>query len=218
MSYIQTSRKKYAYVSVLLCIVGANFSVCKAKDLGVQGQLFNITEESLLDVIKKKLQSLSTSGKLKILQENIARQAQSKIERPTAVKGVTKTSESRHFTYDPSLTLTSNIMDHQGRIFAHKGQKFNPLDHLSWGVPLILFDGNDPEQIIWAKDQGKAKWVLVAGPIGDLMQAEKKDIYFDQGGMIIKKFGISQVPCRISQKGKVLVVEEVLSHQKRGKK
>src|SRR3546814_7765574 len=101
MSYTQKSSRKYTYVSVFLWIVGANFSVCKAKDLGVQGQLFNITEESLLDVINKKLQALSTSGKLKILQENIARRAQSKIERPTPVKGVTKTSEHRHFTYDP---------------------------------------------------------------------------------------------------------------------
>ncbi|WP_232224431.1 hypothetical protein, partial [Candidatus Paracaedibacter symbiosus] len=59
MSYIQTSSRKYAYVSAFLWIVGSNFSVCKAKDLGVQGPLFTITEESLLDVIKTKLQALN---------------------------------------------------------------------------------------------------------------------------------------------------------------
>ena len=192
-------------------------SSCFAKDLGVQGQIFKITEESLLDVIKGKLQALSTSGKLKILQQDIARRAQSKIERPTPVRDVKKTIESRQFTYDPSLVLTSDIMDHRGQIFARKGQRFNPLEYVSWGVPIILFDGNDPEQVIWAREQGDTKWVLVTGAIGELMQVEKRDIYFDQGGLIIKRFGISQVPCRISQKGKVLFIEEVLSHQKRGK-
>src|SRR3546814_12450780 len=100
MSYTQKSSRKYTYVSVFLWIVGANFSVCKAKDLGVQGQLFNITEESLLDVINKKLQALSTSVKLKIIQENIERRAQSKIKRQTPVKGDTKTSKPSNLTYN----------------------------------------------------------------------------------------------------------------------
>lgn len=220
MSYIKNSSKIYAWsVFVLTCkiVMLLSFYNCYAKDLGVQGQVFKITEESLLDVIKGKLQALSTSGKLKILQQDIARRAQSKIERPTPVRDVKKTIESRQFTYDPTLILTSDIMDHRGRVFARKGQKFNPLEYVSWGVPLILFDGNDPEQVIWAREQGDTKWVLVAGAIGELMQVEKRDIYFDQGGLIVKRFGISQVPCRISQKGKVLFIEEVLSHQKRGK-
>lgn len=202
--------------TTLCCFIFLEAS-CFAKDLGVQGQIFKITEESLLDVIKGKLQALFTSGKLKTLQEEIARKAQSKIERPTPVKDIKKTTEPRQFTYDPSLMLSSDIMDHRRQVFARKGQRFNPLKYVSWGVPLILFDGNDPEQVIWAREQGEAKWVLVAGAIGELMQAEKRDIYFDQGGLIVKRFGISQVPCRISQKGKVLLVEEVLSHQKRGK-
>lgn len=202
---------------IIFCSLILLQSSCYAKDLGVQGQVFKITEESLLDVIKGKLQALSTSGKLKILQQDIARRAQSKIERPTPVRDVKKTTEPRQFTYDPSLVLTSDIMDHRGRVFARKGQKFNPLEYVSWGVPLILFDGNDSQQITWAREQGEAKWVLVSGPIGELMGAEKRDIYFDQGGLIVKRFGISQVPCRISQKGKVLFVEEVSSHQKRGK-
>lgn len=220
MSYTKKSSKKYVReISIIVClsiIILSPFN-SHAKDLGVQGQIFKITEESLLDVIKKKLQALSTSGKLKTLQEDIARKSKTRVEHPTPVSGITKTIEPRQFTYDPSLTLSSDITDHRGHVFARKGQKFNPFDYVSWGVPLILFDGNDPEQVIWAREQGEGKWVLVAGAIGELMEAEKRDIYFDQGGLIIKKFGIRQVPCRISQKGKVLFVEEVLSHQKRGK-
>jgi conjugal transfer pilus assembly protein TraW len=34
--------------------------------------------------------------------------------------------------------------------------------------------------------------------------------YFDQGGKLIKKFGITQVPARVSQDGNRLKVEELL--------
>jgi conjugal transfer pilus assembly protein TraW len=34
-------------------------------------------------------------------------------------------------------------------------------------------------------------------------------VYFDQGGALVRKFGISQVPAIVSQEGRMLKVNEV---------
>jgi conjugal transfer pilus assembly protein TraW len=140
------------------------FFPCFAKDLGVYGETFPIAEENLLDVIRKKLTSMEADGSLAQAQQEISRKAGEKILNPSPVNGLIKTGAPRQWFYDPSMTIESDIKDHKGNLLASKGDVINPLDHVSWGAPLLFLDGNDPEQIAWAERQDVlAKWVLVKG-------------------------------------------------------
>ena len=186
-----------------------------AKDLGVYGETFPIAEENLLKVIRKKLTSMEADGSIAHAQQEIARKAEEKIRRPSPVKGLIKTQTPRRWFYDPSMTVESDIKDSKGNLIAAKGTIIKPLDKISWGVPLLLFDGDDPEQIAWAKTQpGLAKWVLVKGSPVELEEKLKRPVYFDQAGMLVNKFGIRAVPCRISQKDRKLLVEELTLERK----
>jgi conjugal transfer pilus assembly protein TraW len=181
-----------------------------AKDLGVYGETFPIAEEDLLTLIQNRLKTMEGDGSLAQVQQELAKKAAQKIRRPAPVKGLVKTHTPRQWFYDPSLTVDKDIKDPRGHLIAAKGQVINPLETLSWGAPLLLFDGDDPEQVAWAEQEHTlAKWVLVKGSPVDMEEKLKRPVYFDQAGMLAGKFAIMQVPCRISQKDKKLWVEEL---------
>lgn len=186
------------------------------KDLGTYGETFPIQEKSLLEIIKKKLQMLAESGKLKDHQTIIAKKAKEQLNRPPALKNLQKTTESRSFTYNPSITVSYDLKDHKGRVFHPKGTTVNPLKTHSFRHPFLFVDGDDESQVAWAIRQYQAahalhkpKIVLVQGAPFELSQKLNLPIYFDQSGILVKKFGISQIPARVSQKEKMLVVDEI---------
>ena len=185
-------------------------------DLGTYGETFPIQERSLLEIIKEKLRILVESGKLKDHQATIAKKAKEQLNRPPAVKNLQKTTQPRSFIYDPSITVPYDLKDHKGRVFHPKGTRVNPLDSHSFRYPFLFVDGDDESQVAWAIQQHQAanalhkpKIVLVQGaPLG-LSQKLNLPIYFDQSGVLVKKFGITQVPARVSQKERALIVDEV---------
>jgi conjugal transfer pilus assembly protein TraW len=105
---------------------------------------------------------------------------------------------------------------HQGQIFHRKGTRVNPLDTHRMNCPLLFVDGDDAEQVSWAIQQYKAaaslhkpKIILVQGAPFNLSKKLNLPVYFDQSGVLVKKLGITQVPARVSQKEKALVIDEV---------
>lgn len=190
---------------------------CKgvAKDLGVSGALFKIEEESLLDVIQKRLKSLEKTGALLKVQKEIQKKIIHKTLHPTPPQGLQKTSVYRKWLYDPAIVVSHDIKDHQGRIFYKQGTRLNPLETLSWREPYLFFDGGDEAQIKWALSQESAVWVLTGGSPFDLEKTYQRRVFFDQSGLIVKKFNIRSVPARVSQKDHYLLVEEVLTTEKK---
>ena len=185
-------------------------------ELEVYGETFPIEEKNLLEVIKAKLQDLFKSGKLESHQEAILKKAKEQLNRPYPVKGVSKTTMPKSFPYDPSITVPYDLKDHQGQVFHRAGTKVNPLDTHQLECPLLFVDGDDSEQVFWAIQQYKAatsshkpKIILVQGAPFDLSKKLDLPIYFDQSGVLVKKLGITQVPARVFQEGKRLLIEEV---------
>ena len=188
----------------------------QAKDLGVYGETFPIKEKSLLEVIRAKLQVLSTSGKLQEHQQIILKKAKEQLNRPPPVKNFHRTTVPRSFDWDPSITVPYDLKDHKGNVFHQKGTKVNPLDTHSFRCPFLFVDGDDPEQVAWAIKQHqiaealhKPKIILVQGAPIELSKKLNLPVYFDQSGVLVKKFGVAQVPARVSQKGRALIVDEV---------
>jgi conjugal transfer pilus assembly protein TraW len=91
----------------------------------------------------------------------------------------------------------------------------NPLDHVSLRDELIFFDGRDRRQVSFAKQtmrklKGAAKPIMVAGEPLNLMRDWKRRVFYDQGGALVRRLGIRQVPAVVTQDGKRLRVDEVL--------
>lgn len=189
----------------------------KCLDLGTFGEIFPITEKNLLEVIKAKLQKLFESGQLENHQKAIAEKAKNQLNRPLPVKVFTKTTNPRSFTYDPSITVPYDLKDHQGRVFHAKGTKVNPLETHSFKYPFLFVDGDDSEQVAWAIQQHQAaevshkpKIILVQGAPLELSKQLNLPIYFDQSGVLVNKLGICQIPAKVSQQEKLLVINEVV--------
>lgn len=194
----------------------ATIFTVEAKDFGTYGETFPIQEKSLLGVIMNKLEALSESGKLEEHQKAIVAKTKERFYRPDPVLEVKTTTEPRAFTYDPSITVPYDLRDHKGQVFHQKGTKVNPLDTNQLRCPLLFVDGDDETQVAWAIGQHKAsgsahkpKIILVKGAPLEMSDKLQLPIYFDQSGTLVKKLGIAQVPARVSQKKKLLLIEEM---------
>ena len=177
-------------------------------DCGTHGHVFEIREASMLAEIMDKLLAAQENGTLEDLNKQFAKKARKKILRPIPVSHIVKAKANRSWTYNTSFTQNSEIKDEKGRVIVKAGTKVNPLEKFSWGEPLIFINGDDKEQVVWAKNQ-TGKMVLVSGSPLDLGNELKKPVYFDQGGILCRKFNIEAVPAIIEQQDKTLMVREV---------
>ena len=181
--------KKIILISVLLFNL---YSL--GKDKGVYGELFEIEEKDLLEHVTSRLKKLEENGELKWIQDGIQKRIMKNIEEPRDIDGIIKTKEARIFEFDTTIEVTENLKDQKGRIFAKKGDKYNALNYITYSKTLLFIDGNDEEQIEWAKlkllKHKNVKIILVKGKPLKLQERLKRPIYFDQYGIITKRMGI----------------------------
>lgn len=182
------------------------------RDLGCYGETFPIQEVSLLDVIRHQLKGLVDSDSLDQHQKLIQERMVHRIQHPSSVEGLKPTTHPRAFTLDPTFVLDQDIKDAQGRILYPQGTKINPLHYVSLSKPLLFVDGDVHQD--WVKEQSKqsphAKVILVKGSPLALEKDLNHPVYFDQGGFLSKRLGLSQIPARVTQQGDHLLIEEVL--------
>ncbi len=182
----------------------------QARDLGTVGHTFKIIEEDLLESIQAKLKSLEEDGSLASHQASVQEKMLASLQRPEAVEGLIKTKNPRSFTYDPSIRVPFDLKDHTNTVFVKAGTIVNPLETHRFSTKWIFIDGDDKSQVQWALKQAPCKMILVKGAPFDLSEYYSKAFYFDQGGKLVQKFGIRQVPAQIVQKDKRLSIEEIL--------
>ncbi len=183
-----------------------------AKDYGQQGTVFPIVEPDLLEQIRAKLQRLEASGETARLNADLKKRTIARVNRPEPVAGLGTASNPRQWTFDPTITVEADISDDKGRLIIAAGTRVNPLDSVSLRQKLIFIDGDDAAQLAWAIKVHKAadaKLILVKGAPLDLMRARQRRFYFDQGGTLVKRFGIRAVPAIVEQQGRILLVREV---------
>ncbi|MBA2611164.1 MAG: type-F conjugative transfer system protein TraW [Alphaproteobacteria bacterium] len=192
-------------------------NTAQAKDLGVHGAIAPIEEIDPIEIIQQKLKVMEDSGELKKRNVELQEKARASVERPKPVEGITRTTSSRTFTYDPSYIVKQDLSDHEDRVFAKKGTKVNPLENISLSQNLVFFDGDDEEQLNWVKDQlaknteiKPTRLILVRGTPLKLSEELEIPVYFDQGGTLIQKLGISHVPAFVSQVNLHLKIEEIV--------
>jgi len=198
---------------IFLLISCPTFSVLGA-ELGVVGPTYEISEPDLIEVIQARLKRMAATGELARKQTEYRNKVIGGIEAPSAVPGIKTTEEPRTYHIDPTQTVDRDIRNAEGAMLYARGVKVNPLDYVSLTRKLLFIDARDSRQVAFAKRRlndlsGKSKPILVAGEPLKLMRTWKQTVYYDQGGSLVRRLGIRQVPAIVSQDGKRLRVDEV---------
>jgi conjugal transfer pilus assembly protein TraW len=185
-----------------------------AEDLGVVGPTYSIIERDALEMITSKLKKMEQSGELAQYQEDYKNKVVSSIEHPRPLAGLKATETAATHYYDPTIVTQKDIADATGKVLYPRGTQVNPLDYIGWNTYLLFVDGRDEKQLEFSKkivstSDRPVKVVLVAGEPMALMRKWKSSVYFDQGGKLIKRFSIAQVPAIVRQEGKRLRIDEL---------
>lgn len=173
-----------------------------ATDLGTWGDLWPVDEPDMLNLIESRLKTLQQSGemdqKMAEFKDRVVRNSQ----RPSAVEGIKRAVRYERRWFDPSIRVDKDLTDEKGTVFAHAGQVFNPLSLTPFNETLLFIDGDDPDQIAWAQRQKPAtlisRIILVSGNIPETSAKLDSRIYFDQNGALTTRFGLSEVPARVT--------------------
>jgi conjugal transfer pilus assembly protein TraW len=197
--------------AVLACMAGLSVH---AEDLGTIGPTYAISETHLLAFIGQRLREKERSGELARLADQARARGIETVTHPPPVPGIKPAETARTFYFDPSFTLDRNILDAQGHLLFAAGMRKNPLEVVSLAKRLLFFDARDRRQVARARelmfaDPGRVKPILTGGSYLDLMKAWRVPVYYDQQGLLTRRFGIAQVPALVSQEGARLRIDEI---------
>lgn len=202
----------FRVAAVAALIAGELAGPAIAKDYGQLGATTPVIEPDLLAAIEARLLAVEASGKMDAMNKALAVRTAAKVKRPPPVEGLSVATTTRSWTYDPTITVASDIFDHQGHLIIAAGRKINPLDTVGLRQSLVFLDADDAPELRWAVTKTtplNAKLILTKGSPFDVMKAEQRRVFFDQGGKLTAKFGIRHVPAVVEQAGRVLKVTEV---------
>jgi conjugal transfer pilus assembly protein TraW len=185
-----------------------------SRDLGAIGPVYEIAEPDMIKEIKARLQAKQAAGELDQLETEARRRIQARIETPLPVAGLSRATAARSFHFDPSVRFDEPVLDQKGRVVIPAGMLANPLAVVSLPATLLFFDGRDPAQVALANAElmratGPINLILVGGSPSSLMRQWQRPVYFDQGGAMVRRFGITTVPARVTQDGQLLRIQEV---------
>lgn len=195
----------YGVSKIVLCIalLDITMTLSHAKDFGTQGAVFEMREQDMQDDLTQRISQYDIG----ILHHAWERHVEAWSPRP--VLGLKTTITPRTFTFDPTFVVPSSLKDHEGRVFAPRGLKVNPLKILPFKGTMVFIQGDAHLQKKWAQTlPHETKVVLVSGSPLSLMKEMGRILYFDQGGVLTKRLAITQVPAMVVQEGDRLRVEE----------
>lgn len=186
-----------------------------AADLGTVGQTYPIAEDDLLVFIQNRITMLKQNGTLEKIENHFRDNVQKHADRPSPVTTITRTEVSKTWQIDPSITAQNDYKDANGRVLVRAGTTVNPLNFIKIHHPMVFINGDDKEQVTWAKKinpsgSNKVKLVLVKGSITEMASTFQQPIYFDQEARITSRFHIQHVPAVAYQEKQLIRVSEVV--------
>ena len=181
-----------------------------AKDLGVRGATWPVAEPDLLEQIEARLIEMERSGALTRLEGEARANARRNLEEPEPLPGIAPATRERSRLWDPAITVARDIRTSDGTLIAAAGIRVNPLERIVLARDLLFVDGRRAAEIAWAlKHDRPAKIVLLAGRPLELMRQHGRPFYFDQGGRLTARFGVSLTPVLVEQAGTQLRITEI---------
>jgi conjugal transfer pilus assembly protein TraW len=107
----------------------------------------------MLELITQRLQGLQQSGQWDKTMGEFKQRVIENSQRPAPVEGLHRAEKYAQRWFDPSIRLTEDLKDNEGRVFAHQGELINPLKTVPFMQTLYFINGDDPDQIAWMKRQ-----------------------------------------------------------------
>lgn len=199
-------------IVISIFLVSVMTSAGLSKDLGRHGPMWEIAEPSILDLIKARLSEMEASGELDAMKKDMQDKTRAYVNRPRPVQGLSLATEPRAFEVDLSITLSRDLADHRGEVFARAGTVINPLEYSVFNKRIVMFDGDDPEQVEFALSEGNeldTLLVLTNGAPLELMRKHGRRFYFDQDAQMVTRFEIKRIPSVITRGARHMIVEEV---------
>ena len=185
-------------------------ATASAADLGVRGATWPVAEPDLLAQIEDRLAGMERSGELMRLEAEARSRARSRIEAPEPVAGIAPARERRTRLFDPSVTVARDIRAADGALIAAAGARVDPFAHNPLTRDLLFIDGTRQAEIAWALDHARpAKIVLLAGRPLDLSRRHARPFFFDQGGRLAERFGLTATPTLVAREGAHLRITEI---------
>lgn len=110
----------------------------KRGDMGRLGPVRAIAEPDLIAVMQQRLAELDLTSRKAAAMKRYFEKVDF-LTLPTA-------EEPRRRTVDPTVLVTQDITDADGRVLLPAGHRINPLKHYPFSARLIVFDANDRAQ------------------------------------------------------------------------
>ncbi|TKA98393.1 hypothetical protein FAZ78_00815 [Cereibacter changlensis] len=183
-----------------------------AKNFGSYGTLFPVAEPDFLEEILSRFRAMEKDGGLAQMERDMQQRTRDYLARPTAGAILPPATDYRAFEFDPSITLDRDLSDHEGRVFATAGTRINPLDYSGFAKRIVVIDGDAPGQVAFALSEGDELDTLIVIAKGaplDLSRTHGRRFWFDQQGVIVRRFGVERLPTLITRADPVLLIEEI---------
>lgn len=209
--------------AMLFCLALCAVPVA-AKDLGVHGASWPVTEADLLTVISERVGEMSENGEWEMLEKEARERTRRSLETPAPVAGVFPATEPRVRRFDPTITVAEDLMGPNDEVIAAAGARINPLVLSPLSAELLFIDGRREAEVAWALERVRAgggsgtanadtntntKIILLAGRPLDLMRRHRLPFYFDLDGRLSARFGIRATPTRMVRDGLFLRLTEI---------
>ena len=202
--------RPFAAAALAVALALASPAAATAKDLGVRGATWPVAEPDLLAEIEARLVEMRRSGELARLEQEARERARMKLEEPDPVPGIAPAAEERSRLFDPAITVARDIRTPDGTLIAAAGTRVNPLERIVLARDLLFVDGRREAEIAWAlAHERPSKIVLLAGRPLDLMRRHRRPFFFDTGGRLAARFGLSLTPSLVEQAGTQLRITEI---------
>jgi len=199
---------------VLLAMFGCWLTLTHATTPMVLGYTYPIKEKHFLRWIKARLQQLKDSGAIARWQKQFQHHSLSPLQQVMVWRALPTATKRRIDYYNPTMTVSKDIIAASGRFVAVAGKTFNPLTSIKLTEPLFFYDATNIKQIAWVKQQLKqfhqsGKLILTTGNITEQAKLFKRPVYADQKGRLTQVLGITHVPALMTQEKLRLKIKEV---------
>lgn len=196
---------------LLACVCAAPL-FCQAKVLGTYGTVYQITEPDLETVIKQTLEKDQQDGTIARIQSEGRDKIIQHIEHPDPVPGIVTATRSHAWLIDPTFTEKQPVVALNHTLIP-KGFSYNPLQYGNLQHKYLFADARDPKQealaLKFLRDNLTNRVVLTGGSYADMSRKIHRQVFFDQGGNLTKRLGITEVPAFLSQDGLKLKIDVI---------
>lgn len=186
-------------------------SAASSENLGRIGNTNRITEVDARQYLEEEIAKQSKSGTR--LQDSSRKAAAAFLAELPPIEGIGRAERNRTRFVDTTLVLDRDVTDEKGNVLVRAGTRLDPMQRAELDGVLFVLDGRDPLQVamlqrLW-RSNVTAHPVLVAGSHTALSQRFQRAFYYDYGGAITTRFGVTKVPAIVGQDGTRIRVEEV---------